>query len=95
MLSARDSSQPSDQTHVSCISCVDRSVLYHQCHLGSPSYVLIQCKKHQIRKNTPDEYLSRLGRPTSFQEEVCESTIGEDWVNIAEEHFGVGNRQCV
>ena len=29
MPSARESLQPSDQTHVSCISCIDRSVLYH------------------------------------------------------------------
>ena len=28
--------QPRNQTHVSCISCTGRWVLYHQCHLGSP-----------------------------------------------------------
>ena len=34
--SSRGSSQPSDQTHISCISCIGRQVLYHQCRLGSP-----------------------------------------------------------
>ena len=30
------SSQPRDQTHV---SCTGRHVLYHQCHLGIPSSI--------------------------------------------------------
>ena len=30
------SSQPRDRTCVSCISCIGRRVLYHQCHPGSP-----------------------------------------------------------
>ena len=34
--SSRGSSQPRDQTCVSCISCIGRWVLYHQHHLGSP-----------------------------------------------------------
>ena len=33
MPSSRGSSQLKDRTH---ISCIDRRVLYHQCHLGSP-----------------------------------------------------------
>ena len=33
--SSRKSSQPRDRTHVSCISCIDRKVLYHQRHLES------------------------------------------------------------
>ena len=28
---------PGDSIHVSCISCIGRQVLYHQCHVGSPS----------------------------------------------------------
>ena len=36
MPSFRGSSQPRDQTCISYISCIDRQILYHQCHLGSP-----------------------------------------------------------
>ena len=32
---SRRSSQTSDQTHVSSISCIGRRILYHQRHLGS------------------------------------------------------------
>ena len=30
---SRGASQPRDQTHVSCLSCIGRWVLYHQQHL--------------------------------------------------------------
>ena len=33
--SSRGSSQPRDQTHMSCISCMDRWILYH-CATGKP-----------------------------------------------------------
>ena len=36
MYSSRGSSQPSDQTHISDISCIGWQVLYHSSHLGSP-----------------------------------------------------------
>ena len=44
MPSSRGSSWPRDQTCVSYVSCIGRWVLYHLCHLGSPSkrYVHIQ-----------------------------------------------------
>ena len=32
-----ESSPPRDQTCISYDSCIDRQVLYHQCHLGSPN----------------------------------------------------------
>ena len=35
--SSRGSSWPSDQTRISYVSCIYRQVLYHECHLGSPS----------------------------------------------------------
>ena len=38
--SFRGSSWPRDPTHVSCISCIDRWILYHQHHLGSPCLIL-------------------------------------------------------
>ena len=34
---SRASSQPRDQTHASYVSSIRRQVLYHQCHMGSPS----------------------------------------------------------
>ena len=33
---SRGSSPPRDRSHVSCISCIGRQVLYDLCHLGSP-----------------------------------------------------------
>ena len=33
---SRGSSQPRDQTHVFCVSCIGRWILYHSCHLGTP-----------------------------------------------------------
>ena len=35
MPSSRGSSQPRDRTHISCVSCIGRQVLYHYCHLGN------------------------------------------------------------
>ena len=34
---SRKSSQPSDQTSVSYVSCTGSEILYHYCYLGSPS----------------------------------------------------------
>ena len=34
---SRASFQPRDQTNISCVSCIGRQVLYHWCHLGSPT----------------------------------------------------------
>ena len=36
MPSSRGSSQPRDQTGLSYVSCIDKCVFYHQCHLGRP-----------------------------------------------------------
>ena len=36
MLSCRGSSQPRDWTHVSCISCIDRQILYHSATWEAP-----------------------------------------------------------
>ena len=38
---SRRSSQPRDRTHVSCVSCIGRWVLYHWCKLGSRGGVYI------------------------------------------------------
>ena len=37
-MSSRESSQPRDNTLVSCVSCIGRRILYHKCHLGSPKW---------------------------------------------------------
>ena len=44
MPSSRASSQPGDQTHVSCISCIGTCVLYHQYHPGSPRTLISALK---------------------------------------------------
>ena len=36
MPSSKGSSKPRNWTHISCISCIGRQVLYHQRQLGSP-----------------------------------------------------------
>ena len=36
---SRGSCRPTDRTHVSYVSCIDRQVLYHWYHLGSPTAV--------------------------------------------------------
>ena len=41
MPSSRGSSWPRDRTHISCVSCIGRRVLYHQCHMGSPEQVTV------------------------------------------------------
>ena len=41
MPSSRGSSQHSDRTHISYVSCIGRGVLYHYHHLGSSSLCLL------------------------------------------------------
>ena len=51
IFSCRGSSQPGDGTHVSCISCIGRWVLYHYCHLGSLSGLLLDrydLERHRV-----------------------------------------------
>ena len=42
--SSRGSSQPRDRTHISCVCCIGRWVLIHQCHLGGPSGPALEYK---------------------------------------------------
>ena len=42
----RGSSQPSDWTHLSFISCIDRRIFYHWHHLGSPPSKLSRWEKY-------------------------------------------------
>ena len=43
MPSSSRSSQPRDQTYVSCVSCIGRQVLYHQYHLESQISYIVPC----------------------------------------------------
>ena len=45
MPSSRGSSQPRDQTRISCGSCIGGRVLYHWHHLGSPNNRLVTPKE--------------------------------------------------
>ena len=45
---SRRSSWPKDQTHISCIFCNGRWMLYHQLHLGSPSETMIFCQVKEV-----------------------------------------------
>ena len=40
---SRGSSQPRDWTHISCISCIGRRIIYHQHHPGSSDIYLCEC----------------------------------------------------
>ena len=40
---SRGSSRPRDLTHISYVSCIDRRILYHQCHLGIPHRNAVLC----------------------------------------------------
>ena len=54
IFSSRGSSQPRDQTHISCISCIGRQILYYLCHLRSPFLTLFPMgPQTQIPKNSP------------------------------------------
>ena len=42
---SRDSAQPRDQTHVSCISCVGRQILYHCVTWEAQILIILSVKK--------------------------------------------------
>ena len=46
--SCRGSSPPRDGTHVSCVSCTGKWVLYHECHLGSPEKYYLPIKRNEV-----------------------------------------------
>ena len=49
MPSPRGSFQPRDQTHISCVSCMGRLVLYHYRHLGSPFHCNVHLLNHYLK----------------------------------------------
>ena len=63
IFSSRGSSPPKDQNYVSYVSCIDRQVVYHQRHLGSPIYIFIYIYIPQLILflwRTPTFYYKRL-----------------------------------
>ena len=49
--SSLESSRPRDRTHVSCVSCIGRWVLYHLLHLGSPGDILAETISSILNSN--------------------------------------------
>ena len=47
--SSRGSSQPRDQTYISCVSCIGRLVLYHCRYLGSPFHYNVHLLNHYLK----------------------------------------------
>lgn len=45
---SKGSSWPRGWTHMSCICCLGRWILWHQCHLGSPIYTHTHTHTHQM-----------------------------------------------
>ena len=63
MPSSGESSQPRDQTHVFCVSCMGRWGLYPKCHLGNPFYTQ-QCiyvnATHPIHLTLPSSFCGNM-----------------------------------
>ena len=47
---SRGSFQPRDGTHVSCVSCLGRWILYHYCHLGIPRSLMPSSQKKKKKR---------------------------------------------
>ena len=59
------SSQLRDPTHISCVSCTDRQVLYHECHLGSPVVNRLELEVSTgFRSQILSSFLGTLGSPS-------------------------------
>ena len=69
---SRGSSWPRDRTHISCISCIGRWILYH-CHLGWGAYYQIQ-----VRNEPPDYWLLKwvlLSLPRFIKNNVFKNNL--------------------
>ena len=68
MPSSRGSSRPRDQTHIFCVCCLGRWILYHLCHLGNPLLLIdLICKcpesRGHVLYNVIGMCISSLGLP--------------------------------
>ena len=73
--SSRGSSLLRDQTHISCVSCIGRWILYHLSHLGSLWKVEITQKSALARK--PSLVLTTFVKCLMAQTVKCLSTMRE------------------
>ena len=64
--SFRESSWPRDWTHILCISCIDRWVLYHLCHLRTANLPDVIKNKRIIRYGICGQETSFLSRYTAI-----------------------------
>ena len=71
---SRGSSWPGDWTHVSCVSCIGRWVLFHSNHLGSPTFYLEMFKHYENRVSYEGESTLR-GRNEESDREWCREKV--------------------
>ena len=60
--SSRGSSRPRDQTHISCVSCISRQILYHLNHQGSGCLSSVQFS-HSVVSNSLQHHELQHSRP--------------------------------
>ena len=71
---SRGSSWPGDWTHVSCVSCIGRWVLFYSNHLGSPTFYLEMFKHYENRVSCEGESTLR-GRNEESDREWCREKV--------------------
>ena len=104
--SSRESSQLRDQTHVSCVSCIGRQILYQVSHLGSPAAAVaakslqlcpILCDPH---RGQPTRLPRPLDSPYKFKQKfqlpwiIFSVNKWRDWIGVngIYNHFHLGKR---
>ena len=75
--SSRGSSQPSDRTCIFYVSCFGRWVLFHYCHLGSPTFVVF------FPKRSSSLLPSRL-----LRSKTSDNTKLKKYKQCCDEHWG-------
>ena len=83
MPSSRGSFWLRGQTHVSYVSCIDRRVVYHECHLGTPIFSMRVKSESEVTQSCPtlcDPMDCSL--PGSSLHEILKARVLE-WVAIS------------
>ena len=88
--SSRGSSRPRDQTHVSCVSCIGRQILYQLSLQGNPDKKTDDVIKNWTKIKTTMKHECIPIRMTTIKQQVITS-VGEDVGVLAPSHFAVGN----
>ena len=95
--SSRGFSWPRDPTRVSCISCIDRWILYQLCHLGSPwmlyratkeSYIN-QCSHISEKKKFLSQWRLRTRIITFFQLEKFNKWLPQSIILLIDLDFNI------